>query len=42
MNGREVSVEQWHDNKQIIYKEAHEKQIESRIIMGGMESKLIE
>lgn len=42
MNGKAISAEQWHDNKQIMYKEAHEKQVESRIITGGMESELAE
>jgi|SRR5277367_3756105 len=39
VNGREISAEQWHDNKQIMYQETHEMQ-EGRVITGGMGSEL--
>lgn len=36
MNGREMSAEQWHDNKQSMYQGGHETRVQSRIITGGM------
>jgi isopenicillin N synthase-like dioxygenase len=42
MNGRPISAEQWHDNKQIMYQESHGSQVETRVITGGMECELSE
>ncbi|KAF9482691.1 2OG-Fe-II oxygenase family oxidoreductase [Pholiota conissans] len=39
--GRRVKAEEWHDQKYVMFGETHEKQSQSSMLTGGMESQLV-